>query len=72
MNYPRIILILLCIAAAILYARVLLPPEDKDTGSGETVTPAEEPGKQPLKPLPPGQMELVIRTLAPEMAQTRQ
>jgi len=66
MNYPRIILIVLCIAAALLYARVLLPPESSESVSTQQQTSKQTDRK--LHPLPPEQMELVIQTLAPEMA----
>ncbi len=69
MFIARTILILLCIATAVLYARVLLPPEP---ASGE-ITDVTQDEHQPvdkaeLQPLPPEQMRLVIQALAPEMA----
>lgn len=69
MFIARTILILLCIVTAALYARVLLPPEPAKSEITEVTLDEHQPvANAELQPLPADQMQLVIRALAPEMA----
>lgn len=65
MIFARIILIVLCVVAAGLYVRVLLPPQQEQVAEATESTPPSE--TVALKPLPEDQMQIVLHTLAPEI-----
>ncbi len=64
----RIVLVVLIVVTVGLYVRVLMPPQDDKPAATATVTeqPAQEK-QAALKPLPDEQMQIVLKTLAPEM-----
>jgi len=66
----RIVLILLCILAAGLYLKILLPPGEIAPATVEQ--PLADTGGANLRPVPPSQLQVIQQVFAPEMDSAEQ
>ena len=67
----RIVLIALCLAAAVLYAKILVPDFDFAGLMPEFTEQSPIAGKEPtgLRELPESQMQIIREVFAPELGQ---
>ena len=74
----RILLLLLCLVAAGLYVKILLPPDFslgvfaglEEAATQQTVTPAAPGVQANLQEIPESQMQVVIGVFAPELGKS--